>query len=96
MSVYRDVMSAMDQRMPADFALGLWNDSWLMFDEEVRCSYCLVAQLPSNADAPLIHCEGCELTHEHFPLIWARSCGALAGQSAGASCFRRTGSVFLF
>lgn len=68
MSVYRDVMSAMDQRMTADFALGLWNESWLMFDEEVRCSYCLVAQLPSNADAPLIHCEGCELTHEHFPL----------------------------
>jgi hypothetical protein len=68
MSVYRDVMSAMDQSMTADFALGLWNDSWLMFDEEARCSYCLAAQLPSNADAPLIHSDGCELAHEHFPL----------------------------
>ncbi|MFL1547263.1 MULTISPECIES: hypothetical protein [Pseudomonas] len=54
--------------MTADFALGLWNDRWLMCDEEVRCSYCLASQLPSNADTPLIHCEGCELSHENFPL----------------------------
>ncbi|CRM86401.1 hypothetical protein [Pseudomonas sp. 22 E 5] len=68
MTVDRDVVSALDERVTADVALGLWNDRWMMCDEEVRCSYCLASQLPSNADTPLIHCDGCELTHEHYPL----------------------------
>lgn len=79
MCIDREVVSAIDERVTDDFALGIWNDRWLMRDEEVRCSYCLVSQRPSEADAPLIHCDGCELIHEHFPLrdlytiLWGRS-----------------------
>ncbi|TFF13039.1 hypothetical protein EXW72_03225 [Pseudomonas sp. BCA14] len=68
MTIERDIVSTKDERTIANFALGIWNDRWLMRDEHVRCSYCLASQQPSNADVPLIHCEGCELVHEHFPL----------------------------
>ncbi|MFP3493575.1 hypothetical protein SB759_05065 [Pseudomonas sp. SIMBA_059] len=93
MCIDREVVSAIDERAADDFALGIWNDRWLMRDEEVRCSYCLASQRPSEADAPLIHCDGCELIHEHFPLrdlytiLWGRS----ARESASAACSAHDG-----
>jgi len=92
MTAYRDVVSATDERVTADFALGLWNDRWRMCDEEVRCSYCLASQLPSNADAPLIHCEGCELMHEHFPLgDLSTILRGLSGPVSGSAVFSANG-----
>lgn len=60
-------------RLPAsnavsDFALGMWNDNWLMSHEAVRCRFCLAAQKPSNANEPLHHCPGCDISEEHYPL----------------------------
>ncbi len=60
-------------RLPAsyavgDFALGIWNDHWLMSHEAVRCRFCLAAQKPSNANEPLQHCPGCDISEEHYPL----------------------------
>ncbi|WP_426131290.1 hypothetical protein [Pseudomonas sp. DWP1b1] len=51
-----------------DFALGQWNDRWKMSVEAVRCRHCLAPQWPSNADLPVRHCPGCELSEEQFPL----------------------------
>lgn len=52
----------------ADFALGVWNERWIMSHEAVRYRYCLAPQWPSNADDPMRHCPGCELSESHYPL----------------------------
>ncbi|MCU1776396.1 hypothetical protein [Pseudomonas sp. 14P_5.3_Bac1] len=53
----------------AEFALGAWNDHWVMSHEAVRCRYCLAPQWPSNADDPVRHCAGCELIQAQYPLL---------------------------
>lgn len=68
MTLNHDLASPVDDRGTSDFALGLWNDKWLMSDEAARCSYCLAAQLPSNAHIPLEHYDGCEISDLHYPL----------------------------
>lgn len=83
MTLNRDLVSLVVERGTSDFALGLWNDKWLMSDEAVRCSYCLATQLPSNAHIPLAHCDGCEISNQHFPLRdLAAILGAVLGDSA--------------
>lgn len=52
----------------ADFALGAWNDHWIMSHEAVRCRHCLAPQWPSNALDPVRHCPGCERSEAHYPL----------------------------
>ena len=54
--------------MRADFALGAWNDHWIMSHEAVRCRHCLAPQWPSNALDPVRHCPGCERSEAHYPL----------------------------
>lgn len=68
MRVDKELVSAVDHRVTADFAFGLWNDRWLMSDEAVSCSYCLATQLPSKADIPMRHYDGCEISSERYPL----------------------------
>lgn len=63
-----DLNLAVDGILKADFAMGQWNDRWVMSDETVRCSYCLATQLPSNANSPLDHYDGCEIGEERYPL----------------------------
>lgn len=55
-------------RLRADFALGAWNDQWIISHEAVRCRYCLAPQWPSNAQDPVRHCPGCELSQAHYLL----------------------------
>lgn len=52
----------------ADFALGAWNEHWLMSYEAVRCRHCLAPQWSSNALYPVRHCPGCERSQAHCPL----------------------------
>lgn len=78
MTIELEVAPPVDQRVTADFALGLWNDRWLMNDETVSCSYCLATQLPSNARAPLIHYDGCEISDDNYPL---RDLAAILGNA---------------
>jgi len=88
MTSNRDLASPMDDRGTSDFALGLWNDKWIMSDEAVRCSYCLATQLPSNAHIPLEHCDDCEISDLHYPLRdLAAILGTAFGDSAGMTCF---------
>lgn len=79
----RSLLSEGDDSVTADFALGLWNDHWLMSDEAVRCGYCLATQLPSNAHIPLVHCDGCEIMDLHYPL--RDLANILMGVSVGSS-----------
>lgn len=51
-----------------DFALGPWNERWIMSEEAVRCRLCLAPQWPSNADDPVRHCAGSELIQAQYPL----------------------------
>ncbi|AZF63803.1 hypothetical protein [Pseudomonas sp. LBUM920] len=68
MTLNRDLPPTVADTATADFALGLWNDKWLMSDEAVRCSYCLASQLPSNAQIPMVHSDGCEIGNMQYPL----------------------------
>lgn len=64
-----DCQACPAQRGPtSDFALGAWNEHWIMSHEAVRCRYCLAPQWPSNAQDPVRHCPGCELSQAHYPL----------------------------
>lgn len=71
MDEYVDVQSFVaglqSPTLRADFALGAWNDHWIMSHEAVRCRYCLAPQWPSNAHDPVRHCPGCELSQAHYP-----------------------------
>lgn len=51
-----------------DFALGTWNERWIMSHEAVRCRCCLAPQWPSNADEAMRHCPGCDQSGAHYPL----------------------------
>lgn len=76
MTVDKECAWVVDERVNADFALGLWNDRWVMSDEAVSCSYCLATQLPSDAHTPLAHYDGCQLAASSTHCaIWRRSWG---------------------
>jgi hypothetical protein len=61
------VMEGVSKNAP-DFELAHWNENWIMSGEAIRCRHCLAPQWPSNADDPVRHCPGCELSKDHFPL----------------------------
>lgn len=66
--VQHDILGRHETHPTSDFALGLWNDHWLMSHEAVRCRFCLAAQRPSNADVAVDHCPGCDISEEYYPL----------------------------
>lgn len=65
----------------SDLALGAWNERWIMNEDAVKCRYCLAPQWPSNADDPMRHCPGCELSEARYPL---RDLGAILCNLPGA------------